>query len=88
MAAGTVEQELAGLEENDAVTSGQGGYLQYGIYGVRGEAQAGFPAVRAYGLPILEAGLAPGKSIDKAGGATMLAHTADTNMIARGSAED
>ncbi len=90
MAAGSVERELAGLEEAGAVTSGQRFYLQYGVCGIRGEAQAGFPAVRIYGLPILEEGLAQGKSIDEAGGAALLAllaHTADTNMIARGGAE-
>lgn len=90
MTVGTVERELSGLDEHSASTSGQKFYLQYGVCGVRGEAQAGFPAVRNYGLPVLENGLAQGKSIDEAGAAallTLLAHTTDTNMIARGGAE-
>ena len=48
---------------------------------------SGFPAVRRYGLPVLEQGLARGKSPDEAGCAALLAilaHTDDTNMIARG----
>lgn len=90
MVAGSVERELAGLKEDGAVTSGQRFYLQYSVCGVRGEAQAGFPAVQAHGLPVLEEGLARGKSIDEAGSATLLAllaHTTDTNMIARGGVE-
>ena len=87
MTAGTVERELAGLAPDNAATAGQRFYLQYGVTGVRGQAEAGFPAVLEYGLPILEQGLAQGKSIDDAGAATMLAllaHTTDTNMISRG----
>ena len=54
---------------------------------MRGQAEAGFPAVLDCGLPVLESGLARGKSPDEAGAAALLAllaRTADTNMIARG----
>lgn len=90
MAAGTVERELAGLDGRRAGTAGEKFYLRYGTGGVRGEAEAGFPAVREYGLPVLENGLAQGKTIDEAGAAALLAllaHTVDTNMMARGGAE-
>lgn len=90
MAVGTVERELSGLAVGDARTAGQRFYLRYGVTGVRGQAEAGFPAVRDWGLPVLEAGLAGGKSIDEAGSAALLAllvHTVDTNLIARGGME-
>lgn len=90
MTAGTVERELAEQDQNETATAGQRFYLQYGVTGVRGQAEAGFPTVRDHGLPVLESGLAQGKSLDEAGSAamlTLLAHTTDTNMISRGGVE-
>ena len=87
MAAGMVERELSGLAGSKAQTAGQRFYLAYGVTGVRGQAEAGFPAVLDCGLPVLENGLAQGKGPDEAGAAALLAllaRTADTNMIARG----
>ena len=87
MTAGTVQHELAGLTQDTAVTAGQRFYLQYGVTGVRGQAENGFPSVLEYGLPTLENGLALGKSMDESGASAMLAllaHTTDTNMISRG----
>lgn len=62
----------------------------YGITGVRGQVEAGLPAVRDYGLPALEAGIAAGYDINRAGCAALLvilAHSTDTNIIARSSRE-
>lgn len=90
MTAGTAERELSVPPESGPQTAGQRFYRQYGVTGVRGQAEAGFPAVRRYGLPVLERGLAGGKSADEAGAAALLAilaHTDDTNMIARGGLE-
>ena len=73
-----------------AMTAGRRFYRRCGVTGVRGQAAAGFPAVLQYGLPTLEACLADGKNEDEAGAAallTLLAHTEDTNMLARGGAE-
>lgn len=87
MTAGSVEKELAGLTEETARTAGQRFYLRYGVTGVRGQAEAGFPTALEFGLPTLEKGLAQGKTLDEAGCAAMLnllAHTDDTNMISRG----
>ena len=87
MTAGSAERELAGPGQSQAATAGQKIYAKYGITGVRGQAEAGFPTVREHGLPVLENGLAQGRSIDEAGSAAMLsllAHTVDTNMISRG----
>ena len=90
MTEGTVSKELEGLTKENARTAGQRFYLEYGITGIRGQAEAGFPTVLEYGLPTLEQGLAAGKSPDEAGCAAMLqilARTTDTNMISRGGRE-
>ena len=87
MTKGLVSGDYANLTPQTAKTTGQRLYLQYGITGVRGQAEGGFPAVLNVGLPKLEAALAAGKSINEAGCAAllaMLANTADTNMIHRG----
>lgn len=87
MTEGLVSQDYGNLTPENAKTAGQKLYLQYGITGVRGQAEAGFPAVLNVGLPKLEAALAAGKTIDEAGCAALLAmleDTVDTNMIHRG----
>lgn len=90
MTRGLVSRDYAGLTPETAKTTGQRLYLQYGITGVRGQAEAGFPAILNVGLPKLEAGLAQGKTVNDSGCAAliaMLADTADTNMIHRGGYE-
>ena len=90
MTRGLTAQDFAGLTPETARTAGQKLYLRYGITGVRGQAEAGFPAVGKVGLPKLEAALSQGKSINEAGCAAlvaMLADTVDTNMIHRGGYE-
>ena len=87
MAAGTVAAELGSLTPESARTSGERFFLLYGIRGIRGEAESGFPSVRDAGLPVLERFLAEGRSNDEAGAAALLAilaSTPDTNIIARG----
>lgn len=90
MTAGLVKKDFSGLNAENAKTAGQKIYLQHGITGVRGQAEAGFPAVRQVGLPRLEEGLARGLSINDAGCAAllaMMASTADTNLISRSNFE-
>lgn len=87
MTEGLVSQDYGNLTPESAKTAGQKLYLQYGITGVRGQAEGGFPVVLNVGLPKLEAALSAGKSINEAGCAAllaMLANTVDTNMIHRG----
>ena len=87
MTRGIVSRDYAGLTSRTAKTAGQQLYLRYGITGVRGQAEEGFPAVIHVGLPKLEAALAAGRTVNQAGCAAllaMLADTADTNMIRRG----
>lgn len=86
MTAGLVAKDFAGLTPENAKTAGQKLYLQHGITGVRGQAEAGFPAVLKVGLPKLEAGLSNGLSMNDAGCAAllaMLAASTDTNIISR-----
>lgn len=86
MSAGVVSKDYADLTPETANTVGQKLYLQYGITGVRGQAEAGFPAVGKVGLPKLEEGLSCGLSMNDAGCAAllaMMASTVDTNIIHR-----
>lgn len=83
MVQGIVVRELAGVSEKTAATAGQQIYLRYGITGVRGEAEQGFPAVLKFGLPVLTRGL----DFNDSGCAALLAilaHSEDTNLINRG----
>ncbi len=82
--------ELQGVTAEAAKTAGQRLFAQYGITGVRGQAEAGFPAVRDVGLPVLERGLAQGLSLNDAGCAALLwlmTAATDTNLIARSNLE-
>lgn len=90
IAEGIIARELEGLSEPEAVTAGQRFFAKYGVTGVRGQAETGFPAVLQAGLPTLERGIARGYSLNRAGCAALLAIltvTDDTNMIARGGRE-
>lgn len=87
---GLVARDLGHVTPDNARTPGERFYIQYGVTGIRGQAEAGFPAVLDAGLPTLERGLAAGLSCDRAGGAALLAliaATDDTNLISRGSRE-
>ncbi len=86
MTAGLVNEDFAGLTRENAVTTGQKLYLEHQITGVRGQMEAGLPAVRDVGLPVLKKGFAQGLSPDRAGCGALLAlitAAVDTNLIAR-----
>ena len=90
MTAGIVAADLGGVTTDNARTAGERLYAAYGVTGVRGQAQAGFPAVSQVGLPILRQGLAQGLSLNDAGSVTLLhliAAADDTNLIHRGGRE-
>ena len=86
IAEGLVDSDFSNLTKENAVTSGQKLYLQYHITGIRGQIEAGLPAVQYAGLPILKKGLANGLNMNDAGCAallTLMVSTTDTNLIAR-----
>jgi len=90
MAAGVVHSDLGQVTQENAKTAGQALYARYGVTGIRGQAEAGFPAVAETGLPILRRGLAQGLSLNDAGCAALLhllSTTDDTNLIHRGGRE-
>lgn len=83
MVQGIVARELAAISEETAATAGQKLYLRYGITGVRGEAEQGFPTVLQFGLPAFR----HGQDWNDSGCAAllaMIAHSEDTNLITRG----
>ena len=86
MVRGIVAQDFAGITAENAATAGERIYAQYGVTGVRGQAEAGFPAVAQVGIPVLKKGLSQGLSFNDAGCVTLLhllAATDDTNLIHR-----
>ena len=86
MTRGIVKTDLGDVTEENAVTAGQRLYAKYGITGIRGQAEKGFPAVKYAGLPVLRQGLAKGLSLNDAGCAALLhilCAVEDTNLIAR-----
>lgn len=86
MAEGIVETELQQLPGSLARTAGEILYQTYGVTGIRGEAEQGFPSVRATGLPALETAFSQGASLNDACVYTLLALLTcveDSNVIWR-----
>ena len=90
MCRGVVSKDFEGITEETAKTAGERLFAKYGITGVRGQAESGFPAVLQVGLPVLMEGLNKGISLNDACCAALLhilAATDDTNLISRSNRE-
>jgi holo-ACP synthase/triphosphoribosyl-dephospho-CoA synthase len=90
IAAPALTNDLQGLTPQNARTHGEKAFVSHAAQGIRGEAAAGFPAVRNFGLPALSAAIARGASLGDAGAEALLhllAYTEDTNVIARAGIE-
>ncbi len=69
MTRGVVARELMPLQAKPParkLTAGERLYLAYGVTGIRGELEAGLPAVREGGLPALRAALEQGLAVNDA----------------------
>lgn len=79
--------DFALVTDQTARSHGERQYLRYRAAGARGEAAAGFPSVRKFGLPALRGYLRGGASRNDAGVAALLhlmAGVEDTNILKRG----
>ncbi len=77
------------LSQSD--TAGGHLYRKQGITGIRGQAEAGFPAVAQVGLPTFRQALARGHSLNDAAAITLLhliPQVQDTTFLSRGTADD
>ena len=86
MAKGIVASDFANITRETAQTAGERIFAEFGIAGVRGQAEAGFPAVRHIAFPLYKKALQKGYSDNDAGSITLLhliATTDDTNLIRR-----
>ena len=86
MCAGLCERDFAGVREKSVLTKGERVYIEHGITGIRGEAEAGYPVVRDCALPALREYISRGLSVNDALAFTLLhimANAHDTNIISR-----
>ena len=91
--AGIVRRELESLRDappDRPLTAGERLYLRFGVTGIRGEAERGFPTVVNRALPFLENATRTGTPPGDAGADTLLVimqHSDDTNVLHRSGTE-
>ena len=87
MTRGLSRQELT---SETKTTAGERYFAEFGIRGIRGEAEAGLPTVRNHGLPAFRQALSQGCTLEEAGCRALLAMMAvaeDTALLHRGGME-
>lgn len=87
MCAGLCQRDFAALQQRPPLTAGESLYHTYGVTGIRGEAEKGFPTVIEFGLPALTAAFAQGADIRTAMShclIVIIANCEDTTVLWRG----
>ena len=83
-----IKAELDSITSDTARSHGEQLYLEHGVLGARGEAVNGFPGLFETALPMMDALLEGGETLNDAGVVTLLhimAEIQDTNIISRSS---
>ena len=92
MTKGIVKKELQSLEGKASLTYGEKLFKEYGIKGIRGEVESGFPTVRSNGLPIFRKLMEDNKSNINDNLVQVLLHlmavTEDVNILGRHSIKE
>lgn len=86
MCRGICERDFSEARTKTNLTKGERIYIEHGIKGIRGEAEAGYPVVRDYGLPALKKYIAEGFCLNDALSMTLIKIMSvndDTNIIGR-----
>ena len=86
MCSGITERDFADVRSKKILTKGERVYLEYGVTGIRGEAESGYPVVMKISLPAMRKYLADGLNVNDAMCMTMIhimSFARDTNIISR-----
>jgi triphosphoribosyl-dephospho-CoA synthase CitG len=90
MTKGLVKNELENLDKKTKLTAGELLYKKYGITGIRGEVEQGFPSVRNIGVPALKTAFEQGIGLNDAivhGLISLMTCVEDSNVIWRANYE-